>query len=251
MQLGHQFARQLDGRFSQPGLGMPVARPIVQGTSERSGLCGAQHFPNSNQWIGRASGSPSRHHRLRPRAASAAVICTAIGASAHTEADCHVTLLDRERLSNAMGTVDSIEMPREYGMVTGVERERVFQRVLDELGPSLFRLTLGYEFDPEQRRDLLQDIHLAVWRSLDVFDGRCWLRTWVYRVAHNTAATHVLRRSVGRFSTCKPRSDRRAARSSPPRARNPEGTRAATVVDADPAAEAARHTRSSERDRAA
>jgi len=25
------------------------------------------------------------------------------------------------------------------------------------------------------------------------FDGRCGLRTWVYRVAHNAAASHVLR----------------------------------------------------------
>jgi RNA polymerase sigma-70 factor (ECF subfamily) len=93
-----------------------------------------------------------------------------------------------------MGTaLDSIETSGQADMGTGVEREEMFQRVLDELGPSLVRLTLGYEFDPEQRRDLLQEIHLAVWRSLDVFDGRCSLRTWVYRVAHNTAATHVLK----------------------------------------------------------
>ncbi len=35
---------------------------------------------------------------------------------------------------------------------------------------------------------------MALWRSLGAFDGRCSLRTWVYRVAHNTAATHVQRR---------------------------------------------------------
>ena len=77
-------------------------------------------------------------------------------------------------------------------VVADLERERLFERVLAELGPSLMRLTLGYEFDPEHRRDLLQDVHFAVWRSLEVFDGRCSLRTWVYRVAHNTAVRHVL-----------------------------------------------------------
>lgn len=34
---------------------------------------------------------------------------------------------------------------------------------------------------------------MALWRSLVAFDGRCALRTWVYRVAHNVAASHALR----------------------------------------------------------
>jgi RNA polymerase sigma-70 factor (ECF subfamily) len=74
-----------------------------------------------------------------------------------------------------------------------VVSDEQFQRVLAEFGPGLARLTLGYERDAERRRDLLQEIHLAVWRSLELFDERCSLRTWVYRVAHNTAVKHVLR----------------------------------------------------------
>ena len=35
---------------------------------------------------------------------------------------------------------------------------------------------------------------MALWRSFAVFDGRCAMRTWVFRVAHNTAASHVARR---------------------------------------------------------
>jgi len=37
----------------------------------------------------------------------------------------------------------------------------------------------------------LQDIHVALRRSFARFDGRCSLRTWAYRVAYNTAASHV------------------------------------------------------------
>jgi RNA polymerase sigma-70 factor (ECF subfamily) len=60
-------------------------------------------------------------------------------------------------------------------------------------GAALERLARGYEINPDGRRDLLQEIHLALWRSLEGFDGRCSMRTWVYRVAHNVASTHVLR----------------------------------------------------------
>lgn len=62
-----------------------------------------------------------------------------------------------------------------------------------EFGPAILRLARGYENDAEKRRDLVQDIHLALWRSFTVYDGRCSLRTWVYRVAHAAAASYVLR----------------------------------------------------------
>ena len=61
-------------------------------------------------------------------------------------------------------------------------------------GAALTRLARAYEPDPDRRRDLVQEIHIALWRSLVGFDGRCSLRTWVYRVAHNTATSQVIRR---------------------------------------------------------
>ena len=47
--------------------------------------------------------------------------------------------------------------------------------------------------DPEKRRDLSQDIHFQLWRSFQHYDSRCSLRTWVYRVAHHVAVSHVIR----------------------------------------------------------
>lgn len=73
-------------------------------------------------------------------------------------------------------------------------QDELYREVAENYGPPLGRLARAYEADPEERRDLLQDIHLALWRSFASFDGRCSLRTWIYRVAHNTAASHVLRR---------------------------------------------------------
>lgn len=73
------------------------------------------------------------------------------------------------------------------------EQDRRYLEAAAEFGPALDRLARGYEADPDLRRDLRQDIHTELWRSLARFDGRCSLRTWVYRVAHNTAASHVLK----------------------------------------------------------
>ena len=69
----------------------------------------------------------------------------------------------------------------------------LYDQVAEAYGSSLDRLARAYELDPEARRDLLQDIHLQLWRSFAYFDMRCSLRTWVYRIAHNVATGHVIR----------------------------------------------------------
>jgi len=56
------------------------------------------------------------------------------------------------------------------------------------------RLVRGYESDPDRQRDLLQEMHIELWRSLKGFDHRCSLRTWVYRVANNVGADHLTKR---------------------------------------------------------
>jgi RNA polymerase sigma-70 factor (ECF subfamily) len=73
-------------------------------------------------------------------------------------------------------------------------RDSLFEEAMSAYGAALERLARAYEADPETRRDLFQEIQIALWKSLDGFDHRCSLRTWAYRVAHNTAASHVGRR---------------------------------------------------------
>ena len=73
------------------------------------------------------------------------------------------------------------------------DQERRYSEVAEEFGGALERLARAYEGDAERRRDLLQEIHVALWRSLARFDGRCSMRTWVYRVAHNVATSRVIR----------------------------------------------------------
>ncbi len=72
-------------------------------------------------------------------------------------------------------------------------QDDLYRQANADYGAALDRLVRAYELDPDKRRDLLQEIHLALWRSFEHFEARCSVRTWVYRVAHNTAASHVMR----------------------------------------------------------
>jgi RNA polymerase sigma-70 factor (ECF subfamily) len=72
-------------------------------------------------------------------------------------------------------------------------QDQQYQEAARTYGPAIDRLARAYEADADQRRDLVQEIHVALWRSFSAFDGRCSARTWVYRVAHNAATSHVLK----------------------------------------------------------
>jgi RNA polymerase sigma-70 factor (ECF subfamily) len=45
--------------------------------------------------------------------------------------------------------------------------------------------------DSGRRQDLVQDIWLAIWQALPRFRGESSERTFVYRIAHNRAVSHV------------------------------------------------------------
>ena len=89
-------------------------------------------------------------------------------------------------------------MGGETRAVSETAGDEAYARAVAAFGAALERLSRAYEADADLRRDLLQDIHFSLWRSFAQFDGRCSERTWVYRVAHNVAASHVLRRRRAR-----------------------------------------------------
>ena len=84
-------------------------------------------------------------------------------------------------------------MSRSQSNGVPAQRDQLYQAATREFGRALDRLSAGYEADPDRRLDLRQEIHLQLWRSFALFDGRCSLKTWTFRVAHNTAVTYVNR----------------------------------------------------------
>jgi len=66
------------------------------------------------------------------------------------------------------------------------------------LAPMLTRVARRYESDEQRRGDLQQEMLIALWLSLDTFEGSSSLRNWVISVAHHVGAQHVAERRISR-----------------------------------------------------
>jgi RNA polymerase sigma-70 factor (ECF subfamily) len=78
------------------------------------------------------------------------------------------------------------------------DRDAVFERLIEEFGPAMQRLTAGYASADADRQDLFQDIVSGVWNALPGFRGDSSQRTWIYRIAHNVAISWSMRQQVRR-----------------------------------------------------
>ena len=76
------------------------------------------------------------------------------------------------------------------------KHEQRFLALVRENDGRLRHICRVYARDVEARKDLYQEIMFQLWRSLPSFAGASSIDTWVYRVALNTALTHVRHRSV-------------------------------------------------------
>jgi RNA polymerase sigma-70 factor (ECF subfamily) len=73
----------------------------------------------------------------------------------------------------------------------GEGRDERCIRLLQEHDRALRRLAASYERDPSRQQDLVQEIWLAVWQALPRFRNDCSERTFVFRIAHNRAVSHI------------------------------------------------------------
>ena len=73
-------------------------------------------------------------------------------------------------------------------------REAKFQELLDAYAPALRRLCAAHRREPADQHDLFQEIAVALWTALPRFRGDASERTWLYRIAHNTALTDFAKR---------------------------------------------------------
>ena len=62
-----------------------------------------------------------------------------------------------------------------------------FVSLIKENQNLIFKICHSYCADPENRKDLQQEILIQLWKSFAKFDGRVKITTWMYKVALNTA----------------------------------------------------------------
>ena len=75
------------------------------------------------------------------------------------------------------------------------DREERFREVTGNCTGLVTRIALSYEADEALRRELIQDILLAVWVALPSFRGESSLKTFVAAIAQKRSISHVMHRA--------------------------------------------------------
>ena len=102
-------------------------------------------------------------------------------------------------------------------MESAPDRQTAFLQLIEQHGGILHRVRSLYAVDPEDGKDLVQEILMQLWGALPSFRGEAAFSTWMYRVAINTA---LLRR--------------RSARAQPRQSDDPEALAALAVAPNQP-----------------
>ncbi|MBT8232134.1 MAG: RNA polymerase sigma factor [Saprospiraceae bacterium] len=63
-----------------------------------------------------------------------------------------------------------------------------FQKILQDHNDIIYKISKSFAF--ENYQDLYQEIAIEIWRSLEKFRGEAQIKTWIYRVAFNTAVSY-------------------------------------------------------------
>ena len=68
--------------------------------------------------------------------------------------------------------------------------EKEFLRLAKEYRETILKVCYMFARDPEQVKDLAQEIMLNLWSALPSFEGRSSLRTWVWKVSLYTCISN-------------------------------------------------------------
>ncbi len=75
------------------------------------------------------------------------------------------------------------------------DRHEQFVALLEQSKKLIYKVCFAYSASLEDRQDLFQEIVFQLWRSFEKFDAKMKFSTWLYRIALNTAISHVRRMS--------------------------------------------------------
>ena len=67
------------------------------------------------------------------------------------------------------------------------EKNKQFQNLIEQHKGILFKVARTYCQQEEDRQDLIQEIRIQIWRSLDKYNDKYQISTWLYRISLNVA----------------------------------------------------------------
>lgn len=76
-----------------------------------------------------------------------------------------------------------------------------FQEIIEKNKGILYKVSRTYCPFEEDREDLIQDMMISIWKSLEKFDRSYKLSTWLYRICLNTAISHYRKHSPKKQSS--------------------------------------------------
>lgn len=71
------------------------------------------------------------------------------------------------------------------------DRRTAFEAVVSAWGPAIRRTCRGFERSASRQEELEQEVLVTIWRALPGLQSPEAARSWVLRIAHNTALKHV------------------------------------------------------------
>lgn len=95
------------------------------------------------------------------------------------------------------------ENPPNVEALQAGDRE-AYAQLVEYYSPKIYRLALRMVDDPLEAEDILQETFLNAFRSIQKFEGRSSLGTWLYRIATNQALMHLRKRSPTLVSVDEP-----------------------------------------------
>ncbi len=71
-----------------------------------------------------------------------------------------------------------------------VATEKIFTEILENHKKLIFKIANSYSRDTEERKDLMQEIVLQLWKAFPKYNSTYALSTWIYRIALNVSISH-------------------------------------------------------------
>ncbi|MCE1199994.1 MAG: sigma-70 family RNA polymerase sigma factor [Marinilabiliales bacterium] len=76
------------------------------------------------------------------------------------------------------------------------EQQQLFEQILELHKGILFKVAHAYYPDAKDRQDLVQEMMLQIWKSINRYDDQFKMTTWLYRISLNVAISYHRKNST-------------------------------------------------------